>query len=138
MAYYAAAVPIEPAVAKAIDEVREVFAEHRIQVGADGQGGAYTVVHDLLVGDLYRQLDTWLGFHITYLYPAADVYPHYVRADLARHDGASLGPGFGQGSWAYMGGQVIQLSRRSNRRDAKRDTAALKALRVLDWLRNPR
>jgi hypothetical protein len=138
MAHYAATVPIEPAVSKAIDEVRDLFVGLRVEVGPDGQGGAYVVIHGVSAGDLYLQMETWLGFHITYLYPASDVYPHYVRPDLARRDGTSFGPGFGPGSWPFVGGTVMQLSRRSNRRDANRDTAALKAMRVIDWLRNPR
>jgi hypothetical protein len=137
MAYYAAMVPPEPAVVKAIEEVREIFAGHLVDVRPDGQGGAYVVVHKLRLGEVYSQAESWLGFHITYLYPAADVYPHYVRPDLTRRDGQPLGPGFAQATWAYVGGAVIQISRRSNRRDANHDTAALKAIRVVDWLRNP-
>jgi hypothetical protein len=126
-----------PAVAAAIDEVRRTFPEAAVEATPDGSGGAFVVVRDIVLTSRYAQRGTWLGFHITYLHPAADVYPHYVRPDLARADGQPLGVGFAQTTWVHGGQQVMQLSRKSNRWDPRRDTPALKALKVLAWLAEP-
>ena len=95
------------------------------------------MLREVDTGDTYAQPSTWLGFHISYLHPAADVYPHYVRPDLSRVDGEPLGPGFSPTTWAFETMPAIQVSRRSNRWDPRRDTPALKALKVLAWLRSP-
>lgn len=137
MSHYAATVPIAPAIQQAIDEVRRVFADHEVDVSGDDQGGAYVVVHGLDIGDRYAQGESWLGFHISNLYPAADVYPHYVRPDMSCRDGQALGTGFAATVWTFRNQPVTQLSRRSNRWDPRRDSAAMKALKVLHWLRNP-
>jgi len=126
-----------PPVEIAVNELRAAFAGHRVETQADGQGGAFVVIDGLPLGDLYVQDESWMGFHITYLYPAADVYPHYVRPDLTRRDGQPLGPGFSATTWPHVG-PAMQLSRRSNRRDVAYDSATFKAHRVLDWIRAPK
>lgn len=98
----------------------------------DGQGGAMVIVDPVPLGEPYAQTDTWVGFHITHLYPQADVYPHHVRRDLARSDGQGLGAATSTSTFA--GRDSIQLSRRGNRWNAERDTALLKLGRVMDWL----
>src|SRR5437762_3042916 len=95
----------------------------------DGQGGAMVIVDPIPLGSPYVQADTWVGFHITHLYPQADIYPHHVRPDLARVDGQALGSATSTST--FMGRESIQLSRRGNRWDALRDTALLKLQRVI-------
>ncbi|WP_181125545.1 MULTISPECIES: hypothetical protein [unclassified Rathayibacter] len=56
----------------------------------DGQGGAHVVIDSIELGPGWAQESTWLAFSVSYLYPDADCYPHYVRADLAHADGRSL------------------------------------------------
>jgi len=119
----------------AVDEVRQRFPEHAIDAVGDGQGGSYIVIHGVDIGDHYVQAESWLGFHISFQYPAADVYPHYVRPDLMRRDSQPLPAGLAATTWVHGNQPVIQVSRRSNRWDPARDTASLKALRVIDWLR---
>ncbi len=136
-AAFAVGGPVLPAVAAAIDEVRRTFPDAAVEMTADGAGGAFVVVRDVPLPELYVQDSTWLGFHVTYLHPATDVYPHYVRSDLARSDSRPLGPGFAQTTWVHGQQAVMQLSRKSNRWDPRRDTPALKALKVLAWLAEP-
>jgi hypothetical protein len=131
---YAAGGSVTPAVEKAIADLRSVFSGKPIEATADGSGGAFIVVDGIDLCELYAQDSTWLGFHITYLHPASDVYPHYVRPDLSRRDGAPLGPGFAPTTWVHGQRPAMQLSRRSNRWDPRRDTPALKALKVLAWM----
>ena len=86
------------------------------------------------MGCPYVQTEIWLGFHITFQYPYADVYPHFTNADLARSDGGHLEGGFGTAS--FQGQPAIQISRRSNRLNPETDTAALKLLKVVTWMKN--
>ena len=122
---------MKPAVAEAIERLRGVYP---VVASDDGEGGARVIVEDV-------ELDgatTWFGFHITFQYPYADIYPHYVRADLIRRDGGSLvGAGINPNN-AFEGRPAIMLSRRSNNLNAVNDTALLKLKKVIAWLEENR
>lgn len=120
-----------PDVAAAIKEVAAVYPN--VDAEPDGDGGARVIVHDLPLAGIYRQRQTWCEFHVTYGYPSADVYPHFVRADLSRVDQASLGTAMSQGC-SPRGSPSIQISRRSRRLNPATDTALLKLQKVLRWL----
>ena len=92
------------------------------------------ILESISLSSIYIQPNTWIGFHITFQYPYADVYPHFVRADLSRVDGKPLGSGTGSNNFENR--QAVQLSRRSNNLNPATDTAILKLLKVLEWLRN--
>lgn len=114
--------------------IKEIAADYpNLDAEPDGNGGARVIVHDLPLAPIYRQRQTWCEFHITYSYPNADVYPHFVRADLSRVGGAALGEAMSQGS-SPRGKPSIQISRRSNRLNPATDTALLKLQKVLRWL----
>ena len=123
-----------PAVAKAIDEIRCTFEGCDVEAEADGSGGAVVLVQGVPMGCSYVQAEVWFGFHITFQYPYADVYPHFTNADLARSDGGDLGGGFGTAS--FRGQSAIQISRRSNRLNPGTNTAALKLLKVVTWMKS--
>ena len=125
---------ITPAVAKAIEEIRCTFEGCDVAVEPDGSGGAVVVVRGVPMGCHYAQPEVWLGFQITFQYPYADVYPHFTNPDLARSDGGSLGSGFGTAS--FRGQPAIQISRRSNRLNPETDTASLKLLKVVTWMKS--
>jgi hypothetical protein len=122
-----------PAVAKAIEEIRSSFAEYPVESEHDGSGGAFVFVRGIPLGPPYVQKDTWIGFQITFQYPYADVYPHFCRPDIARIDGRPLGEGLGQAQ--FRENPAVQISRRSNKLNPATDTAALKLLKVVQWLR---
>ena len=126
---------ITPAVAKAIEEIRLTFEGCGVEADPDGSGGVFIVVRGINLGFPYAQAAVWIGFQITFQYPYADVYPHFTSAELARVNGGGLGAGFGSGS--FRGRSAIQISRRSNRLNPKTDTAALKLLKVIRWMKNP-
>lgn len=126
--------PVTVAVTEAVDEVRETFAAATVTVDSDGNGGVWVVIDSVPLGPVYVQDSTWIAFQITFPYPEADVYPHFVRPDLSRTDGAALGAGFSVVKWGPNGDPGIQLSRRSNRLNPAVDTAATKVLKVLKWL----
>lgn len=123
---------MKAAVQKAIEELRKTFPGTAVSVQEDGDGGAYVTLDPLALGGPYTQGDTWVGFHIGFQYPASDVYPHFVRSDLSRRDGAVLGEGMT--SAQYLGRAAIQVSRRSNKLDPAFQTAAHKLLKVLAWM----
>ncbi len=125
------------AIQQAIQEIRSAFPEHKVDVEADMEGGAYVKVHDLPVGDQYEPSVSWLAFRITFQYPFADVYPHFCIPCLKRKDGRA-GEGFNlNNQWHTPKATepAILMSRRSNRLNAETDTAALKLAKVLDWIR---
>lgn len=126
---------MKPEVSKAVEQIRRHFAESTVDVKDDGQGGAYVRVNPVDFGPTYTEQTrrTWIAFKIGHDYPFSDVYPHHVRRDLARADGHAHPAGFGNASAEGWGMESVQLSRRSNRRDAGLETALLKLLKVIDW-----
>jgi len=123
-----------PAVAEAVAGVRVAFDGHPVHAWADGHGGAHVMVLDVYAGPRMTPATTWLGFHVNHLCPATDTYPHYVRGDLVRADGAPHTPPI-SGPVDWHGTPALQVSRASHRRNAVTDTPGRKAHSVLDWLR---
>jgi hypothetical protein len=121
-------------VATAIADIRATFHMATVAVEEDGQGGAWVVVDPVPSGSSYLQPTTWIGFQIGYLSPATDVYPLFVRPDLARRDGAALGESFSTGVWGPRAEPAVQVSRRNNRHDPNIDTPVMKVLKVIDWV----
>ncbi len=114
----------------ALDGLREQFAGHVVEITHEPNGDAVVVVHDVHVGDQYEPSSTWFGFRISTAYPNADIYPHYIGR-VVRRDGNAHGPAVQQMEWQNR--EALQLSRRSNGWSPRRDTASLKAAKVLAW-----
>jgi hypothetical protein len=124
-----------PEVKAALAEIEAAFKGCTLDAIEDGQGGVLVTLHGVsLDGSPYSQIDTFVGFQLTHTYPYADVYPHFVRHDLSRRDGKALGDGMSIG--AFRGSPVVQISRRSNRHDPTSDTALLKLIKVMRWLKS--
>ncbi|MEU9671583.1 hypothetical protein AB0E25_39840 [Streptomyces bobili] len=122
--------PIDTALA----EIRAHFGADAVSITADGSGGLYVVIDDLLVGTAYTPARTWLGFQISTAYPDADIYPHYTST-LSRTDGQPHGSAIQQVTWQGRPNEpALQISRRSNHRDSTVDTPVNKAVRILAWL----
>jgi hypothetical protein len=121
------------AVDEAVRQLKAGLPEFPWDVREDGQGGAILIGDGLALGGPWLQGDTWIGFRIAFNYPYADVYPHFVRGDLARRDGGPLGEALS--ATTFEGRAAIQISRASNRRDPSHETALLKLLKVMTWLR---
>ena len=123
---------ITPEVNQAIEEIRAGYPDAVVTVKPDPDGGAIIIVTSVELGSTYVQVETWVGFHITFQYPITDVYPHFVRGDLRRVDGNALGEGTSVTTFEER--PAIQLSRRTKRVDPLTDTAVLKLTKVLHWL----
>jgi hypothetical protein len=121
-----------PEVSQAIKELRAAFPRAAITDLLVGDGGANVTIEPVDPGQQYVQRETWVRFLISFQYPYADVYPLFVRPDLARVDGASLGEAITLAS--FDGQPALQISRRSNKLNPATDTATLKVVKVLGWL----
>lgn len=121
------AAPVKVAMA----ELYHQFAGHSISVTPDGSGGVFVVIDGIDPGAPYVEIETWLGFQITSVYPDADVYPHFTNR-IHRTDQGPYGEGISETEW--QGRPALQLSRRSNRWNSTTDTAAMKAMKVITWL----
>lgn len=132
-------------VEQAIEEISRRFPNHDVRTQADENGGVHVIVDGLYIGDHFAPSSSWVGFHITWTYPDSDVYPHFIDAAVAytgeaecpntRAEGdlpKDLTRGHTMPGFAVPG---IQVSRRSNGWSSLTDTAALKLLRVLEFLR---
>jgi hypothetical protein len=120
------------AVQFAVDQINTAFPQNACEAQDDGDGGAWVIVEGVPLGEIYTEEASWVGFRITFQYPNADVYPHFVRGDLLRKDGRSLGEGV-QVSQTFLGRPALQLSRRSSRWNPKTDNALIKLQKVMQW-----
>jgi hypothetical protein len=120
------------AVKEAVEEIKLAYSGHPVTVEEEAQGGAYITVGDLPIGSQYEPERSSCRFLITFQYPFADVYPHYLDATVTRRDKRLFGHGFSQNNWRNT--PALQISRRSNNRDPANDTAALKLAKVLQWI----
>ncbi|EIM98152.1 hypothetical protein WQE_25488 [Paraburkholderia hospita] len=122
-------------VVKAIHGVIQQFQPTEFHLEADGAGGARIRFGPVGLGDAYAQKETWVGAHIPPLVPYSDVYPVFVRGDLLRADEKALVVPMTQ-NHTFMGQPAVQVSLRSNRREATRETACMKLLKVIHWVIN--
>jgi hypothetical protein len=136
---------MKPDVALAVGELEASLTGSAVRGKEDRDGGAYVVVDDVAVGDSFSPRSSWIGFHVVWTYPDSDVYPHFISAGLKyvgsgatpnQHPDGDLPAALTRG--ATMPGfdlPAIQVSRRSNHRNADTDTACQKLLRIIEFLR---
>src|SRR5918993_3066 len=100
-----------PEVEEAVAEIRSAFTANEMEVVPLDDGGAEVTVGGVELGEGYEPRTTFVGFRIDHLYPHSDVYPHFMRPDLRRTNGAPLpNPGMipNQQWRRYCGGIVHQ------------------------------
>ena len=120
-------------VANAIDELGHAFPSSSVSSREDRNGGAYVIVEDVVVGPRYEPSSTWLGGHITALYPYADIYPLFIGDNVHRVDGIPFQPPITPGA-QFEQRPALQVSRRNNHTQNFPQTAVAKFLKVLDFL----
>lgn len=136
---------MKPEVEKALDELTTGLPDATVDSKPDPDGGAFVLVHGIEIGSSFEPASSWVGFHITFAYPDADVYPHFIDPEV-RYVGSGEAPNQSPDGnlptamtrGATMPGferPAIQISRRSNRRDADSDSALQKLLRIVEFLR---
>jgi hypothetical protein len=137
---------MKEAVEKAITDLREGLPDREVRVKPDSDGGAYVIVDGVDIGDCFAPAVTWIGFQITWACPDPDVYPHFIDPGV-RYVGQGAAPnGHPDGNLptAMSRGHVmpgfdlpaIQVSRRSNHRNAETDSPLCKLLRIIDFLKS--
>ena len=120
-------------VANAIEELKRAFPSSQVCSREDGSGGAYVIVEDVAIGDRYRPSSTWVGGHITALYPYADIYPLFMGDDVRRVDGVAFEVPVTPGA-QFFDRAALQISRRNNHTLNYPQTAVAKFLKVLHFL----
>ena len=121
-------------VANAIEELKRAFPSSSVCSREDGSGGAYVVVEAVAIGDRYRPSSTWLGGHVTALYPYADIYPLFMGDNVRRVDGvAFVAPVTPRAQ--FFGRPALQISRRNNHTQNYPQTAVAKFMKVLHFLK---
>jgi hypothetical protein len=131
---------LKPDIVRAIEEIRAAYPKHEVSFEEDTEGGAFVEVTNLFLGEQYEPSTSWVRFRITFQYPTADVYPHFIVEGLRRKDGKPLGESFQLNNQGWQPPSGIKtgtmISRRSNRRDPATETAAIKLEKVLAWIRS--
>lgn len=131
---------LKSAVEGALAGLKTAYGVDRVLVIPDSQGGAWVEVLEVELGSTYVQATTFVVFLLPFNLPGADIYPMFVRDDLARRDGAPLGEGLQRTtlSWPGQPAQrpVIQISRRTRGGAFASQTSVQKLEKVLEWLRN--
>jgi hypothetical protein len=136
---------MKPEIEQGINELRLGLPGKAVRVKEDPDGGAFVIVEGLCIGSGFEPASSWVGFHMTFPYPDADVYPHFIDPAVRytgsgpapnQHPDGNLPTSLSRGT-TMSGFEIpaIQVSRRSNRRNADTDTALHKLLRVLEFLR---
>lgn len=134
---------MKDSVATAIKEIAEAGIGTGIRTKEDADGGAFVIVDGVQIGDSFTPSVSWIGFHVVWAYPDSDVYPHFADPALRyvgsqpvpnQHPEGSLPTALTRG--AVMPGfevPAIQISRRSNHRNAETDSALQKMLRIIEF-----
>ena len=120
-------------VASAIEELKRAFPSSDVFSREDGDGGAYVIVEDVAIGCRYRPSSTWLGGHITALYPYVDIYPLFMADNVCRVDGVAFETPITSGS-QFLDRPALQISRRNNHTQNYPQTAVAKFIKVLHYL----
>ena len=120
-------------VANAIEELKLAFPSSDVCSQEDGDGGAYVIVEDVAIGYQYQPSSTWLGGHITALYPYADVYPLFMADNVRRVDGVPFESPITPEA-QFFERPALQISRRNNHTQSYPQTAVAKFIKVLNYL----
>jgi hypothetical protein len=120
-------------VAEAVEELNRAFSPSAVTVTEDNAGGAYVIVETVDLGPQFTPQQTWMGGHIPSLYPAADIYPVFIGADVQRAGGRAFEVPVTTGH-TFNGRPAIQISRRNNQIHLASQTAVAKFIKILDFL----
>lgn len=126
---------------KAVAELRQAFPgkEVRIEERADG---CWVMLRGLKPGRSYKQRSVALFFLITSAYPDADIYPMYTSPAIQRKDGCPHKQGLSDiatdavKDFPFKPKSITQISQRRQNIRPEVDTAATKAVGVLNWLKS--
>jgi hypothetical protein len=137
---------MKASIATAVEEIVGAGIGTRVKTMQDADGGAYVIVDEVAICASFSPSTAWIGFHLVWTYPDADVYPHFTDPSLRYLGSNSSANQYPEGNLpiamsrgATMPGfeiPAIQVSRRSNHRNAETDSALQKLLRIIEFLRS--
>jgi hypothetical protein len=129
-------------VTAAIAELKAALPNAMVTACKDEDGGAYVEVDPVDIGSTFSPSTTWVAFHITYPYPEADLYPHFIAAEVTyigegetpnQHGEGDLPKAMSRGHKSpSFEKAAIQVSRRTK----TPVTAVRKLEKVLEFLRS--
>jgi hypothetical protein len=132
-------------VEKAIEQIRTAGLGTEVEVAPDADGGAYVRLQGVDIGDAFSPSVSWISFQIAWSCPDADCYPHFIDPAVTyvgsgaapnQHGEGNLPTSMTRGAMApWFEEPAIQVSRRSNRRNAETDTPQQKLLRIITFLK---
>lgn len=130
---------VHPPVAAALAHLRQKFGSDCVWAREDGSHGLFVKVDDLELSPAFVQDSTWIGFQISGMFPAADIYPHHVRHDLARRCGSAFCAPINPGqTFPGTGEASIMISRSAGGHHAQSylgpELAYMKLRKVQRWL----
>ncbi|WGL52132.1 hypothetical protein P5P86_19540 [Nocardioides sp. BP30] len=123
---------------EAYEAIVAAFPDYPASAHPDGQGGLWVELTGVPLDETYTQADSFVAFLLPFNLPGADIYPMFMRPDLARRDGAPLGQGFASTNLQRTPSDppraVMQISRRTRGGTFLLQTAPQKIMKVLDWV----
>src|SRR5690348_209810 len=73
---------MKTAVAEAVDELVAGLPQATVETKDDPDGGTYVLVDEVTLGPSFDPPSSWISFQITWAYPDADVYPHFIDSKV--------------------------------------------------------
>lgn len=120
-------------VAEAIEQLKAAYPASALTVREDGQGGAYVIAELVDLGELLEPRTSWMGGHITALYPYADIYPLFIDAGVRRADGRPFQIPITNGHH-FEGRPALQVSRINRQVQLTTQTAVMRFKKSLEFL----
>lgn len=122
-------------IAEALDEIRATFGASTVNAQALEGENIWVTVSDVFLGEQWTPSRSTVSFTISFQYPYADCYPHYIDSSVKRTDGGQLPAGMQPAQQTPRGDTAVMISRRNNRVTEVPDTAAVKLVKVVNWVR---
>lgn len=126
---------VRPEIAEALDEIRATFGDTSVSAKVVEDENVWVTVSDVFLGEQWDPSHSTVSFTISFQYPYADCYPHFIDASVKRTDGGQLPPGMQPAQQTPRGDTAVMISRRNNHVAEVPDTAAVKLVKVINWVR---
>ncbi len=126
---------VRPEVMEALEEIRATFPRSSVDSQVVEDGNVWVSVSDIFIGEQWVPSHTTISFTISFQYPYADCYPHFIDASVNRADGGQLPAGMQSAQQTPRGEAAVMISRRNNHAAEVPDAAAVKLVKVVNWVR---
>lgn len=127
---------MNPELLVAIDEIKSAFPESGVDYLDNGDGSIWVTVSSVYIGKQWVPSSSTISFGIGAQYPYAECYPHYLDPSLKKADGSPHGEAIHPNNQTPRGDAAVMVSRVNRQFGDVPDTAAIKLVKVVDWLRS--